>query len=68
MERDSRLSVLGKCFWQSRQSFPGNKGYTKKAPLKRGAGVVADYFFVTFLGSLAGSVFACSAASAFLPL
>lgn len=52
----------------SRSTAPEDKRDTEKGPAKSGAGVVADYFFVTFLGSLAGSVFACSAESAFLPL
>lgn len=68
MERYVRLSALANDFGSSGKRSPGIREIQQKAPLKAGPGDVADYFFVTFLGSLAGSVFACSAASAFLPL
>ena len=68
MERYARLSALANGFGSSGNRSPEIRERQKKAPLKAGPGDVADYFFVTFLGSLAGSVFACSAASALLPL
>lgn len=68
MERDTRLSALANGFGSSGNRSPKIGNIQQKAPLKAGPGDVADYFFVTFLGSLAGSVFACSAESAFLPL
>lgn len=68
MERDTRLSALANGFGSSGNRSPKIGEYTAKGPAKSGAGGVADYFFVTFLGSLAGSVFACSAESAFWPL
>lgn len=68
MERYARLSALANDFGSPGKRSPKIREIQKKAPLKAGPGVGADYFFVTFLGSLAGSVFACSAASAFLPL